>query len=194
MLDCCPMMEDDMNPTRADEAAPQKDRPAEAPTVEPLRRAPAPERPAKSRAMESVLEAGRAAKNSAAGFQAVSEELERRSREWTKMVRLLDLNRQNLDAAEAERDAAYAELSMIVPIVEQTARELKAAMEAGRAGEQSPDLATLFSTNGEALDRLERVSVALTGHFLRCRSAWEQYVRSVYSAQQLRAEAQASVP
>jgi hypothetical protein len=193
MQDCLATMEDEMNQMRPDEAAPQKERGADTPSPEPLRRVPASERPAKNRGLETVLEAGRAAKNSAAGFQAVSEELERRSREWTKMVRLLDLNRQNLDAAEAERDAAYSELAIIVPIVEQTARELKEAMEAGRAGEQSPDLATLFSTNGEALDRLERVSVALTGHFLRCRSAWEQYVRSVYSAQQLRAEAQASV-
>lgn len=176
----------------SDDAAPPKERSGDAPAGDTVRRLPGPDRASRGRALDTALDAGRVARQSAAGFLAVSEELERRSREWTKMVRLLDLNRQHLDAAEAERDAAYSELALIVPIVQQAAQELKTAMEAGRNGEQSPDLATLFSTNGEALDRLERVSVALTGHFLRCRSAWEQYVRSVYSAQQLRAEAQST--
>jgi hypothetical protein len=40
-----------------------------------------------------------------------------------------------------------------------------------------------------SLDQLEKVSVALSGHFLRCRAAWEQYARSVENAQRLRGEA-----
>src|SRR5215217_733632 len=47
-------------------------------------------------------------------YARVSDELERRSREWTAMVRLLEQNRHTLDCAEMERDAAYDELARIV--------------------------------------------------------------------------------
>jgi hypothetical protein len=122
-------------------------------------------------------------------YARVSDELERRSREWTAMVRLLEQNRHTLDCAEMERDAAYDELARIVPIVQETAKELTAAMDASRSGRPSPDLPELFAKNSEALDQLEKVSVALSGHFLRCRAAWEQYARSVENAQRLRGEA-----
>src|SRR3954470_12677793 len=118
-----------------------------------------------------------------------SHELERRSREWTAMVRLLEQNRHTLDCAEMERDAAYDELARIVPIVQETAKDLTAAMDASRSGRPSPDLPELFAKNSESLDQLEKVSVALSGHFLRCRAAWEQYARSVENAQRLRGEA-----
>jgi hypothetical protein len=124
----------------------------------------------------------------AVGYASVSDELERRSREWTAMVRLLEQNRHTLDCAEMERDAAYDELSRIVPIVQETARDLTAAMDASRGGQPSPDLPELFSRNSDALDQLEKVSVALSGHFLRCRTAWEQYARSVENAQRLRGD------
>ena len=122
-------------------------------------------------------------------YASVGEELERRSREWTAMVRLLEQNRHALDCAEMERDGAYDELSRIVPIVQETAKELTAAMDASRGGQPAPDLPELFSRNSDALDQLEKVAVALSGHFLRCRTAWEQYARSVENAQRLRGEA-----
>ncbi len=124
----------------------------------------------------------------ATGFVAIGEDLERRSREWNKMVRLLQHQRELLDAAEADRDATYAELERIMPLVQDTARDLETAMDACRAGDGLADLSALFVTNGEALDQLERVSVALTDHFLRVRSAWDQYGRSIAIAQRLRAE------
>jgi hypothetical protein len=124
----------------------------------------------------------------AVGYASVGDELERRSREWTAMVRLLEQNRHTLDCAEMERDAAYDELSRIVPIVQETAKDLTAAMDASRGGQPSSDLPELFARNSDALDQLEKVSVALSGHFLRCRTAWEQYARSVENAQRLRGD------
>src|SRR5215217_6059580 len=97
-------------------------------------------------------------------YARVSDELERRSREWTAMVRLLEQNRHTLDCAEMERDAAYDELARIVPIVQETAKELTAAMDASRSGPPSPDLPELFAKNSESLDQLEKVSVAISGH------------------------------
>src|SRR5215211_273721 len=76
---------------------------------------------------------------------------ERRSREWTAMVRLLEQNRHTLDCAEMERDAAYEELARILPIVQETAKELTAAMDASRSGRPSPDLPELFAKNSESL-------------------------------------------
>lgn len=132
---------------------------------------------------------GRAVRPTLGSYAGVSDDLERRSREWTAMIRVLDQNRQALDSAELERDAAYDELARIVPVVQETGKQLKAAMDATRQGQASPELPELFARNGEALDQLEKVAVALSGHFLRCRTTWEQYARSVENAQRLRADA-----
>lgn len=133
--------------------------------------------------------ASRAARSAASGYASVSEELERRNREWTAMIRVLEQNRHALESAELERDAAYEELARIVPVVQETGKQLKAAMNATRDGQPAADLADLFVRSGDALDQLESVSVALSGHFLRCRTTWEQYARSVETAQRLRGEA-----
>ena len=126
------------------------------------------------------------------GFTAVREDLERRSREWTNMVRLLDQHRQQLEAAEKERDAAYLELARLMPTVQDTARDFKTAMERCKAGERGIDLAGLCARNGAALQDLEKVVGALNSQFLSCRSAWEQYARTVVNAQRLRSEMRAS--
>lgn len=133
--------------------------------------------------------ASRPVRAGSSGYASVSEELERRNREWTAMIRVLEQNRHALESAELERDAAYDELARIVPIVQETGKQLKAAMNATREGQPAADLADLFARSGDALDQLESVSVALSGHFLRCRTTWEQYARSVETAQRLRAEA-----
>jgi hypothetical protein len=133
--------------------------------------------------------AARTAARPGVPYASVGEELERRSREWTAMVRLLEQNRHALDCAEMERDAAYDELARIIPVVQETAKELTTAMDASRGGQPAADLPELFSRNSDALDQLEKVAVALSGHFLRCRTTWEQYARSVENAQRLRGEA-----
>ena len=119
----------------------------------------------------------------------VSEQLERRSREWTAMVRLLEQNRYALDCAEMERDSAYKELVRILPIVQETAKQLTTAMDECRTSESMRDLSALFTKNGDALDELERTAVTLSAHFLRCRTVWEQYAQSVENAQRMRGEA-----
>lgn len=124
------------------------------------------------------------------GFLAVGEDLERRAREWANMVRLLEQHRLHLESAEAERDGVYDKLARVVPIVQETGDALKAAMEACKAGEMSGDLATVYARNSRALDELEKIAVALSANFLWCRSAWEQYARSIVSAQRLRADIQ----
>lgn len=130
----------------------------------------------------------RAARPSPSSYVGVGAALERRSREWTAMIRVLDQNRNALVAAELERDAAYEELARIVPVVQEAGKQLATATNATRDGQPAADLPELFSRNGEALDQLESVAIALSSHFLRCRTAWEQYARSVENAQQLRAE------
>jgi hypothetical protein len=170
---------------RGSEEAPQ----AAAPTPQPLRRTDDRAFVRKGPLVVG-MEAVEPGRSNATGFLAIGEDLERRSREWSKMVRLLQQNREFLDSAETERDAAYAELERVIPFVQETSRELESAMDACRSGEELTDLTNLFVRNGEALDQLERVAVALTGHFLRCRSAWDQYTRNIAIAQRLRAEMQ----
>ena len=123
---------------------------------------------------------------SAVGFATIIEQMDRRSREAVAMVRLLEQNRQMLEVAETERDGAYAELARTVPTVQETAQRLDTALKAVRGGTPAPDLDGLFKRNSEALAHLERTAFALSAHFARCRTAWEQYVGSVQSAERLR--------
>jgi hypothetical protein len=125
----------------------------------------------------------------AGGFAAVRDDLERRTRESAHMVRLLEQHRQHLEATERERDAAYEQLARIVPMVQDSARDLKSAMDQCKAGELGADLASLWLRNGKALEELESVAATLASRFLWCRSAWEQYAKSIVVAQRLRAEA-----
>ena len=130
----------------------------------------------------------RLGKPSDTGFLAIGEELERRSRAWGNMVRLLEQYRQQLETAEADRDATHAEFGRIVPSVLEAARELKDAMDSTKAGQVSDDIATLFVKNAEALDRLEKVASVLSVRLLWCRTAWEQYAGAITEAQRLRSE------
>ena len=124
------------------------------------------------------------------GFRGLGDDLERRSREWANMVRLLEQQRLHLESAEQEREALYDKLSRLVPEVQESGRLLKGAVEACKAGEMSGDLSAQFTRNARALDELERASVTLNVNALWCRSAWEQYARTVVKAQRLRAEMQ----
>jgi hypothetical protein len=126
------------------------------------------------------------------GFAVVREDLERRTREGHTMVRLLDQYRQQLETAERERDASYAELARIVATVQDTARDFKIATERCKAGERGVDLAGLSARNGAALEDLERIAGVLNSHFLSCRVAWEQYARTIVNAQRLRNEIHAA--
>ena len=119
-------------------------------------------------------------------FMAVGEDLERRGRQSATMARLLDQHRQQLVTAEKERDAAYEQLARVVPVVQETANDLREAMNARKVDEDQARMHRLFMLNGRALDELEKVATALFADFLWVKSAWEQYARSVEDARLLR--------
>ena len=106
-------------------------------------------------------------------FAAIGEDLERRSRQSATLVRLLEQHRQQLVTAERERDAAYAQLARIVPVVQETARNLREAMDARRLEEDPAPMHKLFVLNGRALDELEKVATTLFADYLWVKSAWE---------------------
>ena len=108
------------------------------------------------------------------------------------MARQIVYHRQHLETAQRERDTAYEELARIVPLVQETARELKSAMDRCKAGELGADLAGIFGKNGAALEDLEKIAVTLNGISQWTRSAWEQYARTIVNAQRLRGELRAS--
>ncbi len=119
-------------------------------------------------------------------FAAIGEDLERRSRQSATLVRLLEQHRQQLLTAERERDAAYDQLARIVPVVHETARTLREAMDARKVEDDTARMHKLFMMNGRALDELEKVATTLFADFLCVKSAWEQYARSVEDARKLR--------
>jgi hypothetical protein len=122
------------------------------------------------------------------GFAAVRDDLDRSMQAGAAMVRQIVQHRHHLETAEKERDAAYAELARIVPLVQDTARELKTAMDRCKAGELGADLAGVFGKNAAALEDLEKTVVTLNGICQWTRSAWDQYARTVVGAQRVRSE------
>lgn len=123
-------------------------------------------------------------------FMEIGEDLERRSRRSATMARLLEQHRHQLQTAEKERDEAYEKLSRVYPVVQETTRALKEAMDARKVDEDSSRMQRLFQLNGRALDELEKVSVTLFADFLWCKTAWEQYAKTVEDARQLRSNAE----
>lgn len=128
----------------------------------------------------------RAPRRIAGGFAGLSEDLDRRMRDWRNMLRVLDQQRPQLEAAELQYDAAYETLAKIVPQAQDTGKALKAMIATTKAGDISEDLAGQFSKNLKALEELEAVAENLTTTMLHLRSSWEQYARSIIKAQKMR--------
>lgn len=124
----------------------------------------------------------------AGGFAGVSEDLERRSRDWRNTYRLMEQQRPHLEAAEADRDRLHAALDHAVNEVKDSNRVFKEAIEHTKEGDVSSDLAPQFARCLSALDELESVSEALTVNMLHIRTCWEQYARTVIRAQRMRDE------
>lgn len=120
------------------------------------------------------------------GFLGVAADLDRHSRDWMMMVRLLEQQRLLLETAEQERGRLYAKLELAVPDVLATGRALEETIETTKGGDVSANLSALFQSNLRALDDLENTAKALTANLLWMRSSWEQYARSVIGAQKLR--------
>lgn len=122
------------------------------------------------------------------GFTAVAEELDRRSRDWSLMVRLLSQQRLQLETAEDERHRLYLELEAVLPEVRSTATELADRVAMTKSGDVSGNLSALFTENLRELDKLENIAQALTANLLWIRSSWEQYARSVIGAEKMRTD------
>lgn len=125
------------------------------------------------------------------GFAGVAMDLDRRSRDWSMMHRLLEQQRLQLETSENERERLYAELELLLPEVQTTALALTRTIARTRSGDVSTNLSALFVDNLHALDKLENVSKALTANLLWTRSSWEQYARSVIGAEKMRSELKA---
>lgn len=134
----------------------------------------------------SLNDAHRAPRRIAGGFAGLSEDLDRRMRDWRNMLRVLDQQRPQLEAAEVQYDAAYETLARIVPQAQETGKALKTMIATTKAGDISEDLAGQFSRNLKALEELEAVAETLTTTMLHLRSSWEQYARSIIKAQKMR--------
>ena len=118
----------------------------------------------------------------------VSAELQRQSYEWTTAVRLLEQSEHALICAELDRHQASEELERIVPVVNETAKQLTAAVDASRPGQPLSNMRELFAAHGKALEQLETAAVGLSNCYLRYRSAWDEYARNVANAQRLRGD------
>jgi hypothetical protein len=123
-----------------------------------------------------------------ASFFDLRHVLEQRSREWTTMVRQLEQHRQHLSGLEAEQTATYEQLERIVPVVQGTFRTLKASIEAKKSGEAAAEIDEVAAVNARALEELEKLAGTLSTQAVWFRSAWEQYARTIESAQRLRTQ------
>jgi hypothetical protein len=112
--------------------------------------------------------------------------LEQRSRQWSSALRVMELQRQYVQAIEAERDAAYHKLAQVMEKLNESAHATKESLT--RSGVNPVDLATTFERNRKVLEDLENVSVSLSTNFMCWRSAWEQYAQTAQTARKLGAE------
>ena len=145
-----------------------------------------PARPRREMNLPGLGDTTRAPRRIAGGFAGLSEDLDRRMRDWRNMLRVLDQQRPQLEAAEIQYDASYETLAKIVPQAQDTGKALKAMIATTKAGDISEDLAGQFSKNLKALEELEAVAENLTTTMLHLRSSWEQYARSIIKAQKMR--------
>lgn len=129
-----------------------------------------------------------------ASFFDLRHVLEQRSREWTTMVRQLEQHRQHLSALEAEQTSTYEQLERIVPVVQGTFRTLKASIEAKKSGEAAAEIDEVAAVNARALEELEKLAGTLSTQAVWFRSAWEQYARTIESAQRLRTQLDNPIP
>ena len=122
----------------------------------------------------------------AGGFRGLEDEMERRGREWTQAVRLLEQYRIQLEAAEGARDALYGRLKTLMPEVQDSGRSLKAMLDTSKSGDVPGNLTAQFEKSMRTLEELEETATALNANLLWVRSAWEQYGHSVAEAQKMR--------
>jgi hypothetical protein len=135
-----------------------------------------------------IREPSRAGDQVGTSFADLGHVLEQRSREWTAMVRQLDQHRQHLTFAQAEQDLVYEQLARIVPVVQDTYRSLKAAIEARESGTAGSGIEEMAAMNTRALEELEKIAGTLNAQAIWYRSAWEQYSHSAENAQRLRSQ------
>lgn len=129
-----------------------------------------------------------AAPHHAASFTDIGHLLEQRSREWAAMVRELGRRRQHLAFAQAEQDLACEQLGRIVPVVQDTYRSLKSAIEARQSGIEGGPIEEITTMHVRALDELEKLAGTLNAQASWYRMAWEQYLQVAESARRLRGQ------
>ncbi|WP_349370047.1 hypothetical protein [Salinarimonas sp.] len=149
---------------------------------------PAPHNGHAAPTMAASREPVRLPRRIAGGFRGLTDDLDRRARDWRAVVRLMEQQRPQLEMAETERERLAEMLARAVSEVQESGKNLKAMLDNTRSGDVSGDLAAQFARQVGALEQLEDVTESLIANFIMLRSTWEQYARSVIQAQGLRDE------
>jgi len=129
---------------------------------------------------------GRLPRRIPGGFTGLADDLDRRSREWRNIHRLLEQQRPYLERAEAERDRLYTNLEEVMARVQESNASFKDSIERTKAGDISADLSAQFGNCFSALEDLERVAGSLTVNLLDILTCWEQYATTVIKAHRMR--------
>lgn len=123
------------------------------------------------------------------GFSGLNSALDERSREWRSIVRTLNHQKMQVEAAEAERDRLNAVLARLMPELQDATQSLSSLLSTTKEGDVSGDLSAQFAANERVLTDLETLAEALSTNLLGLRSTWEQYARTVIRAQKMREDA-----
>lgn len=114
--------------------------------------------------------------------------LERRSRQWSTNVRLLEQHRQLVLSVEAERESEYARLRAIVESAEQSLRAVRAATDPQTENRVFGELEKVLENNRLTLEQLETIAASLNTNFLAWRAAWFQYAQTYEATKKIRME------
>ncbi len=119
---------------------------------------------------------------------AIREVLDQGIRETTAAVQLVEWSQHHLRSAEARRDDAYRAFADVVPLVERTGRDLKAAMEGSKDGKSPENIEAQFEKSAAALEQLAKATESLNSQLVWCRASWKQFNDSVAAARRMRAK------
>lgn len=114
--------------------------------------------------------------------------LEHRSRQWSAMLRLLEQQRGQVQALEAEREAEYKRLEAAVEAVHRALRDVRTATDLNRENRSAGEAEKAIEINRTALDQLETVAANLNTNFLAWRSSWQQYAQTFEASKRIRAD------
>lgn len=116
----------------------------------------------------------------------MADDLGSKARDLKHAVMLLEQQRPQIDAAEANHDRVQEEIDRVVSRLKEESRTLRSTMDAAKNGDLSANVQTQFGRCGKTMEDLEGAVMSLASNLLWLRSVWEQHVHTAQLAAKMK--------